>query len=58
MSSRKPTTFDLIHHPDGAVSLLAHANGRYVAAENAGGAPLIANRTAIGQWETFGLQRL
>jgi GH25 family lysozyme M1 (1,4-beta-N-acetylmuramidase) len=35
------------------VSLRAHANGRYVTAENAGTAPLIANRTAIGTWELF-----
>ena len=35
------------------VSLRAHANGRYVTAENAGAAPLIANRTAIGGWEQF-----
>ncbi len=35
------------------VSLRAHANGRYVTAENAGRLPLIANRTAIGGWEQF-----
>ena len=35
------------------VSLRAHANGRYVTAENAGAKPLIANRTAIGAWEQF-----
>ena len=28
-------------------------NGQYVCAENAGGAPLSANRSAIGPWETF-----
>jgi GH25 family lysozyme M1 (1,4-beta-N-acetylmuramidase) len=33
--------------------LLAHANGRYVTAENAGGSPLIANRTAVAAWERF-----
>jgi hypothetical protein len=27
----------------------------YVTAENAGAAPLIANRTAIGSWEEFDL---
>lgn len=37
------------------ISLRAHANGDYVTAENAGAAPLIANRTAIGQWEQFDL---
>jgi hypothetical protein len=35
------------------ISLRAHANGRYVTAESAGTKPLIANRTAIGQWEQF-----
>jgi hypothetical protein len=37
------------------VSLRAHVNGDYVAAENAGSSPLIANRTAIGSWEEFDL---
>jgi GH25 family lysozyme M1 (1,4-beta-N-acetylmuramidase) len=36
-------------------ALQAVVNGRYVAAENAGAAPLIANRQAIGGWETFDL---
>jgi hypothetical protein len=35
------------------ISLRAHANGLYVSAANAGAAPLIANRAAIGPWETF-----
>jgi len=35
------------------ISLRAHANGKYVTAENAGAAALIANRTAIGGWEQF-----
>jgi hypothetical protein len=35
------------------VSFRAHANGKYVTAENAGASPLIANRTAIGPWEEF-----
>jgi type 1 glutamine amidotransferase len=35
------------------VALRAAASGRYVSAENAGAAPLIANRTAIGAWEQF-----
>ena len=38
-----------------AISLRSHANGQYVCADNAGVAPLIANRTAIGPWETFDL---
>jgi hypothetical protein len=39
----------------GVISLRAHANGMYVCAENAGASALIANRTAIGSWETFDL---
>jgi hypothetical protein len=35
------------------VSLWAHANGQFVTAENAGASPLIANRGAVGLWETF-----
>ena len=35
------------------VSLRAHANGKYVTAEQAGRLPLIASRTAIGPWEQF-----
>jgi hypothetical protein len=37
------------------VSLRARANNMYVCAENGGAQPLIANRTAIGQWELFDL---
>ncbi|HEX4791643.1 MAG TPA: arabinofuranosidase catalytic domain-containing protein [Actinospica sp.] len=48
-------TFDLINNSDGSISLRAHADGDYVTAENAGAAPLIANRTAIGPWEEFDL---
>src|SRR5438874_6443890 len=33
--------------------LRAHANGKYVTADNGGTSPLIANRTAIGGWEQF-----
>lgn len=40
------------------VSFKARANARWVTAESAGGAPLIANRTAIGQWEQFDLRLL
>ena len=36
-----------------SISLRAHANGRYVTAEDAGAKPLIANRTRIGAWERF-----
>jgi beta-glucosidase len=35
------------------ISLRAHANGSYVCADSAGADPLIANRAAIGSWETF-----
>ena len=41
--------------PTRVISLRAHANGKYVTAENAGAQPLIANRTAIGPWEQFDL---
>ncbi|MEN3306230.1 MAG: beta-glucosidase [Micromonosporaceae bacterium] len=41
--------------PSTVVSFRAHANGRYVTADNAGAQPLIANRTAIGGWEQFDL---
>ncbi|GAB3981575.1 hypothetical protein V1634_31960 [Plantactinospora veratri] len=46
--------------PDPArpVSLRAHANGRYVTADPAGTAPLIANRTAAGTAEQFDLVEL
>jgi alpha-L-fucosidase len=37
------------------VSLRAHANNKLVAADNAGRSPLIANKSAIGSWETFHL---
>ncbi|GAA2336319.1 ThuA domain-containing protein [Dactylosporangium salmoneum] len=35
------------------ISLRARINGKYVTAENAGAASLIANRTVIGPWEQF-----
>ena len=37
----------------GNIALQSHANNRYVCAEDAGNSPLIANRDAIGPWETF-----
>jgi len=40
---------------NGTVSLRAHANNLIVSADQAGAAPLIANRTAIGPWEQFDL---
>jgi hypothetical protein len=39
--------------PATPISLRAHANSKYVTADNAGASPLIANRTTIGPWETF-----
>ena len=45
----------MIVKSDGSVSFRAHANNQYVTAENTGGSPLIANRAAIGQWESFDL---
>ncbi len=41
--------------PSSVVSFRAAVNNDYVTAENAGAAPLIANRTAIGAWEQFDL---
>ena len=35
------------------IALRALANGRGVCAESGGNAPLIANREAVGLWETF-----
>lgn len=43
---------------DSVVALRSMANNKIVAAESAGGAPLIANRDAVGSWERFTLQRL
>jgi hypothetical protein len=40
---------------NGTISLRARANGRIVSADNAGAAPLIANRDTIGPWEQFDL---
>jgi beta-glucosidase len=48
-------TFKLVKNADNSVSLLSAANSQYVCAENQGAAPLIANRAAIGQWESFDL---
>lgn len=46
---------DEIDEGNGAIALRAHANGLLVTADNAGASPLIANRTAVGGWETFDL---
>lgn len=42
--------------PTPAVALVARVNTRLVAAESAGSAPLIANRTQFGPWESFGVR--
>lgn len=40
------------------VAIRAKINNKYVSAENAGQSSLIANRTAVGPWETFDLVRI
>jgi hypothetical protein len=45
--------FDLIFNADGSFSFRAKSNNQIVAAESAGTQPLIANRTAVGPWESF-----
>jgi hypothetical protein len=45
--------YNLIFNSDGSVSFQAVSNGDYVCADSAGASPLIANRTAIGPWESF-----
>jgi hypothetical protein len=49
-----PDRFTITDLGGGNVSLKA-SNGKYVCAENAGADPLVANRDAVGQWETFAL---
>jgi hypothetical protein len=49
--------FDLIDRGNGTIALRTRSTNQYVCAENAGAQPLIANRAAIGQWETFALIR-
>jgi hypothetical protein len=45
--------YNLIFNSDGSVSFQALSNGDYVCADSAGASALIANRTAIGPWESF-----
>lgn len=45
--------FEIVPLSGGNVALRSRATDLYVCAENAGAAPLIANRAAIGGWETF-----
>ncbi len=47
--------FDVIFNADGSFSFRARSNGMYVCADSAGATALIANRTAIGPWESFDL---
>jgi hypothetical protein len=51
----KPETFQLIHNPNGTISLLARANNRYVTAKSIGASALTADGTAIGPWQQFTL---
>lgn len=37
------------------VTMVSRANGKFVTAENGGALPLIANRSAVGDWERFDL---
>ncbi len=53
VSSGAAQQFDVIDLGNGNIALLAHSDNLYVTAENAGASPLIANRTAVGGWETF-----
>jgi hypothetical protein len=52
LTTTRPTP-PVVSPPTSVIALRAHANNGYVCAENAGAQPLIANRTAIGAWETF-----
>jgi type 1 glutamine amidotransferase len=45
--------FDIVPLSGGNVALRSKANNMYVCAENAGAQPLVANRAAVGGWETF-----
>jgi hypothetical protein len=55
-SSATPEKFTIVAAGGGNVALQA-ANGKYVCAENAGASALVANRDAVGLWETFTLVR-
>ena len=45
-------TFRIIRLTENLVALKS-INGHFVCAENGGGREVVANRTAIGPWETF-----
>jgi hypothetical protein len=54
LTANRPTP-PVVAPATAVVSLRSRANSMYVCAENAGAQALIANRTAIGAWETFDL---
>ena len=48
------TSYDTVKLPDGKYSIKSVANEKYVAAENGGSDPIVANRDSYsGSWETF-----
>ena len=60
LSANSPTiglsqTFVMTSLGSGNISINASANGSYVCAENAGASPLVANRSAVGSWETYSM---
>ena len=52
-ASTNSERFDIVDLGGGNVAFRSKANGMYVCAENAGAAPLVANRASVGAWETF-----
>ncbi len=50
-----PAGASTLNQGGGVIALRARSNGMYVCAENAGAAPLVANRAAVGARERFGL---
>lgn len=48
-----PQIFHWSDNQDGTISLRSLATGLFVCAENAGAAPLMANRSSVGPWESF-----
>src|SRR5262249_26998612 len=52
-ASTNAERFDVVDLGGGNVAFRSRANGMYVCAENAGNNPLVANRGAVGPWETF-----
>jgi len=52
-ASTSSERFDIVDLGGGNVAFRSKASGQYVCAENAGAAPLVANRASVGAWETF-----